>query len=191
MRRFTIRRVLFALCFAAAMQAGTVAPKPDPELKKLVAIAGGHWIYEGEYKAGPLGPGGKMTGECTSQTILKGFFFENRCSEKGPWGEVRSRMIDAYDSANKNFMVNGYGDDGSRWTGTLTVSGNTIAYQGKIFTSDQQYPFRGSLVVAADRTSMTEQADISADGGKTWTPFFEQTYTRAAKPAPGEPAPKK
>jgi hypothetical protein len=33
------------------------APQPDPEVKKLQALVG-HWTFKGEYKAGPLGPGG-------------------------------------------------------------------------------------------------------------------------------------
>jgi hypothetical protein len=50
------------LVFAVSLWAQTTVPKPDPELKKLGVIVG-HWTYEGEYKAGPLGPGGKAKGE--------------------------------------------------------------------------------------------------------------------------------
>ena len=38
------------------------APQPDPEVKKLQVLVG-HWTFKGEYKAGPLGPGGKVAGE--------------------------------------------------------------------------------------------------------------------------------
>ena len=50
------------ICSATAMQAQAPPPNPDPEVKKLHVYVG-HWSYEGEAMPGPLGPGGKFTGE--------------------------------------------------------------------------------------------------------------------------------
>jgi len=55
MRPSNLLRILIALCFATTMRAQTSAPKPSPELKKLLPLVG-HWTYEEEWKAGPLGP---------------------------------------------------------------------------------------------------------------------------------------
>jgi hypothetical protein len=74
MTRITVLLFALVVCFATAAQAQTQAPKPDPALKKL-AVRVGHWTYEGENNPGPLGLGGKYTGEATCQMILGGFFF--------------------------------------------------------------------------------------------------------------------
>jgi hypothetical protein len=172
------------------MLAQAPAPKPDHEIKKLTALLGGHWTYEGEYKPGPLGPGGKITGEYTGKTILNGFFFEGRETEKGAMGETHNVEIDAYDPVNKNLICNFYQDDGSRMSGTVTVSGNNITWEGKFFVAGQQILMRAPLVVAADRTSGKWNVDLSTDNGKTWSLFFEATMTKT-KPAISKTAPKK
>lgn len=184
MRKSSILRLFLLLCLAMAMCAQAPTPKPDAELKKLAALLSGRWTYEGEYKAGPLGPGGKMTGEYTGRTILNGFFFEGRETEKGAMGDVQNIEIDAYDPANKNFISNIYGDDGSRFSGTVTINGNTVTWEGKYFAGGQEILLKEPLVLAADRMSATAKTQISMDNGKTWTPFSDVTFTRGS-PASG------
>ncbi len=181
MQRISILLLGLVVCFATAMQAQAPASKPNPEFKKLSVFVG-HWTYEGEYKPGPLGPGGKATGEYTGQMILGGFFFQARWTEKGPAGETRGLDIEAYDPVDKNFVSNWYFSDGSRFSGVLTVSEKTYAFAGKFLLPGKQYQFKDTLIVAADFTSSTETAEISPEG-KTWTPFIEYKYTKA-KPAP-------
>jgi hypothetical protein len=183
MTRITILLFLLIVCITAASQAQAQAPapKPDPALKKLHVWAG-HWSYEGEYKAGPLGPGGKASGERTGDMILGGFFFQGRWTQKGPVGEGRVLEITGYDPVNKNFSSEFYMSDGSRASAVLTVSRNTFTWAGKGVIAGKQCQFKETLVLAADLTSMTDTAEISADG-KTWTPLFERKHTKV-KPAP-------
>jgi len=183
MQRFNILLFLLVVCFGTAMQAQTPAPKPDPALKKLHVMVG-RWTGEGESKAGPLGPGGKITGEYDYRMILGGFYLQGRSTEKGPMGETRGLEIDGYDPVDKNFTSNIYSDDGRRFSGTLTVSGNTFTWEGKFVVSGKQNLLKDTFILAPDLMSGTEKAEISADG-KTWTPFFEGKYTKA------QPAPKK
>lgn len=179
-----IHILLFVVaCFATVMQAQAPppAPKPDPELKKLQVLVG-HWTYQGEYKPGPLGPGGKITGEYTAQMILGGFCLQGRYTEKGAMGETRFLEIDAYDPVNKSFTSNLYSDDGTTISGMITVSGNTFTWEGKWVVAGKQYQFKEPFILAADFMSGTAKGEISADG-KTWTPFFEGKFAKA-KPAP-------
>jgi hypothetical protein len=178
MKAFLLRALLVVICLATLTSAQGQAPKPDPQVGQLSSLLAGIWTYQGEYKPGPLGPGGKMTGVYTGQTILNGFFFEGREAEKGATGETHSVEIDAYDPANKNFICNIYGDDGSRFSGTATISGNTVTWEGKFFAGGQQIFVKEPFIFAADRMSGTAKAQISMDG-KTWTPFFEATFTKA------------
>jgi len=184
MQRFSVVLLfLLVVCFAAATQAQAPAlkPKPDPALQKLHGWVG-HWTYEGEYKPGPLGPGGKFTGEYDGKMILGGFLLQARWTEKGPTGETRGLEIYGYDPVNKNFPSAVYMDNGSSLTGVMNISGNTFTFSGKFLAAGKLYEGRVTMINAEDWMSMTLKAEISTDG-KAWTPFIESKYTKA-KPAP-------
>jgi hypothetical protein len=183
MQRIGILLLVLVVCFATVVQAQAPAPKPAPEVKKLHALVG-HWTYEGESKPRPLGPGGKFTGDWTAQMILGGFFLQARSTEKGPAGEGRGLEIDGYDAVNKNLSSHYYADDGSTFSGVITVSGNTYTWAGKLVIAGKQYQYKGTFIIGADLTSMTGKEEISVDG-KTWTPWRETKYTKV------QPAPKK
>jgi hypothetical protein len=176
MKRISVLLLALVVCSATAMQAQTQAPKPNPELKKLLPLVG-HWTYEGEFKPGPFGPGGKVTGDWTTQVILGGFFLQARFTEKGPAGEARGLRIYGYDPVNKNFPSQGYGDNGSTFSGVLTVTQNTYTFTGKLVVAGKPYQGKGTFVLAADLASGTQKAEISSDG-KTWTPWFEEKFTK-------------
>jgi hypothetical protein len=114
--------------------------------------------------------------------ILGGFFLQARSTEKGPAGETRGLEIDGYDPMNKNLCSQSYRDDGSTFSGVITVSGNTYTWAGKLVIAGKQYQYKGTFVLAADLASATYKEELSADG-KTWTPLGEARYTKA-KPAP-------
>jgi hypothetical protein len=183
MQRFRILPLLLVAYFATALlaQAPSSAPKPDPELKKLAVLVG-HWTYEGEYKPGPLGPGGKITGVYDGQMTLGGFLFQARMTESGAMGVMRALEIERYDTVNKNVASSVYQDDGSAFLGVVTVNGNTVTWAGKFVAGGKEYSFREPLVLALDLMSGTAKGEISVDGQK-WTPFFEAQYTKT-KPAP-------
>jgi hypothetical protein len=180
MQRISLLLLVLVLFSATAVQAQAPAPKPDPALKKLSVLVG-HWTFDGEQKPGPLGPGGKSSGEFGGQMILGGFFFQGRWTEKGALGAL---VIWGYDAVNKNFNVDAFWEDGTRLSGVATVSGNTFTWAGKVVAAGKPYPARGQIVVAADFRSSHETAEISPEG-KTWTPFVDNTYTKV------QPAPKK
>ncbi len=177
MQRIGIVLFLLVFCSATTMQAQAPPPKPDPELKKLNADCG-HWTYEGEERPGPLGHGGKFTGEFDGQMILGGFFFQGWGKEKGLAGEGRYLEIDGYDPVNKNFTSDIYGDDGSRFSGTLTIIGNTRTYLGKTVKPGKQYQYRATFVLSPNLASGTYKDEISVDG-KTWIPYGECRWTKS------------
>jgi hypothetical protein len=180
-KRITILLFLLVVSLATAMQAQAPAPKPDPELKKLHAVVG-HWTFEGEQKPGPLGPGGKWTGENSCRMILGGFFLQVQQSEKVAEREMRLLEIYWYDPVNKNFPNEMYFDDGSRLSAVLTIAGNTWNWAGKWAVAGKQYHYKLTFVFAPDFASATSKDEISLGGG-TWTPFSELKWTKA-KPAP-------
>ena len=181
MKRFAVAVGLFVLVFAVSLWAQTTAPKPDPEVKKFDVFLG-HWTYAGEYKAGPLGPASKVTGEMSMKPILGEFFFQDQATEKGPMGESHVLEIIGYDSASKAFFSNEYHDDGSMASGAYVFNGNTLVYTGKFIVGGKPYMIKAAITPGADSMSIVAKAEISTDG-KAWVPFFEYQYAKA-KPAP-------
>ena len=176
MKRTIALLFLLAFCSATAMQAQAPAPKPGPEVKKLKAVVG-HWTYEGEARAGTGCLGGKFTGEMTCQMVLGGFFLQCRLTEKDATGEGRILEIDGYDPVNKNFTDDSYSDDGSRFSGVLTITGNTWTHAGMWVSEGKQYQYKGIFARAPDLAGGTYKDEISPDG-KTWTTCEESKYTK-------------
>jgi hypothetical protein len=173
---------LVVLVFGASIWAQTQAPKPDLELKKFDVFLG-HWAAEIEYKAGPLGPGGKSAGDYTVRKILGGFFFQNQWAEKSAAGEARGIEIIGYDPANKVFFSSEYHDDGSFGSGAYVSDGNAWSYSGKFVVAGKPYLWKMKGAFSPDLMSFTGKCDISADG-KTWEPFDEFKFTKVVKAAP-------
>ena len=174
MHRIRVLLVVLVACFATTVQAQTPTAKPDPEVKKL-HVGLGHWTYEGEAKPGPGCLGGKFTGKMTCQMILGGFFLKCRFMGEEPAGELIE--IDGYDPVNKNFTHDSYSDDGGRFSGVLTITGNTWTHTGRWVSEGKQYQYKGTFVFAPDLASGTFKDELSLDG-KTWTTCEESKYTK-------------
>jgi hypothetical protein len=178
MKRTSFTVVLIVLAVAVAVSA-QLPPKPGPELQKLHVWVG-HWAVELDLKAGPLGPGGKIGAEYDGEMILGGFFFQGRWKEKGVLGEYRAFEIIGYDPVNRNYPCNWYQDNGTITSGALTIVGNTQTWEGgKYILGGTPYLFRDTFVFSPDLMSVTETAEISADG-RTWMTFWDGRYTKTA-----------
>jgi hypothetical protein len=179
MRRFAFLFFALVVGLISAAQAQTPAatPKPDPELKKLQVLVG-HWTYEGEYKPGPLGPGGKITAEYTAAWKLGGFVLQASETEKGATVTTHFLEVDEYNSKDKAINWTAWASDGTRAAGTITVNGNTITWEGKFTADGKEYQLKEPFSISPDHMSATATAEISPDGGKTWTPWFEATFTK-------------
>ena len=139
----------------------------------------GHWTVDLDLKAGPLGPGGKITAEFEGEMVLGGFFFQGLWNEKGVLGEYKAFEVIWYDPVNKNYPCNWYQDNGTVTTGAMTIKGDTQIWEGgKYILGGKPYYFRDTFVFSPDLMSVTEKAEISADG-KTWMPFWDGKYTKA------------
>src|SRR5215831_731178 len=71
-------------------------PKPGREVQKLAYYLG-TWRGEGETKAGPFGPAGKLSSTTTCEWFAGGFHLVCRGEESGPTGKRTFLKIRAYD----------------------------------------------------------------------------------------------
>ena len=115
------------------------------------------------------------------QMILGGFFLQARWKEQGALGEMRSLEVVGYDPVNKNIFSSGFQDDGSTWSGKVSLSGSTLTFTGKVLSAGKQYPIRATYILAPDLASATRKEEISVDG-KSWTTTSQSKWTKV-KPA--------
>ena len=168
--------VLLLLLFGISLPAQAQTPKPGAEQKKLEVFLGA-WKYEGDYKAGPLGPAGKFSGRQTGRWILDGFFLEWKGKEKGQFGDVRWTEVDWYDPVTKSYLYQGFQSDGTTWSGSFTLEGRVLTVSGTMAYKGTTYRTRGQSTFSADARTVTGTGDISTDG-KVWTPWSEAKMTK-------------
>jgi Protein of unknown function (DUF1579) len=168
------------LLSALTLEAQTPDPKPGPEHKKLEVFAG-DWTYEGETKATPLGPAGKVTGTDHNE-LLGGYFLVRRYEEKNASGTIKGIEVLGFDSAKKTYTDTSFDSSGVAASGTIAVTGNTWSFSGTLSAAGQNIGQRCTLVVGATSTSFTVKCDASVDG-TSWLPVYEGRWTKA-KTAP-------
>jgi hypothetical protein len=130
--------------FGASVAAQAPAMKPGPEHKRLGYFAG-QWNYEGNAKASPFGPAGKIAGSETCEWFAGGFQLVCRSKGSGPKGPGTGQSIMAFDPGRKSYTfyaISSHGDsifvrgsvDGKVWTwfDEMTMEGKPVKIQATI-----------------------------------------------------------
>ena len=94
-------------------------PRPGPETKKLELFAG-KWKGESEMKAGPWGPGGKMTSESDCTWFEGGFQLVCRESASGAMGKMKSEAVLGWNGEEKIYKYQGFDSMGMMGSATGT-----------------------------------------------------------------------
>jgi len=152
------------------------SPTPGPEHKRLEVFVG-NWTFQGEAKAAPGQPAGKITGTDRNQ-LVGGFFLDRQVDETGPMGKVTGRMMIGYDPVKKTYITSGFDSTGTYDSGTVTLSGNTWTFLTSGFAGGQAMQSRCRVPLAPGNTAFTVTCEVSTDG-KTWAPSFEGRWTRS------------
>jgi hypothetical protein len=129
MRCFAVVVAVVSMSVAAVLAQKQEMPKPSLEHQSLGAFVG-NWIFEGELKPGPMGPGGKMTATNRIEWAPGKFFVQRSYQGKSPMGEMQGLEILAYDGAKKIYTFNAFDSLGNMASGTMTVKGNTWTTTG-------------------------------------------------------------
>jgi uncharacterized protein DUF1579 len=144
-----------------AMAQAPAPAAPGPEHKNLAYFAG-KWTFEGEMKASPAGPAGKMTGSESCEWFAGGFNLICNSTGTGPAGKVTGQSTMGYSTEGKHYTF--YGIDSTGWSdsakGSLeadtwtwtsegTMGGKPVKsrYTVKRVSADS-YTFKGEMSVA-------------------------------------------
>jgi hypothetical protein len=168
---------LAAVTSAAAPAAAQAAPKPGPEQQRLGYFVG-RWKAEGEIKASPMGPGGKMSSTDNCEWFEGQFSVVCRSEGQGPGGPMKSVGILGYSAEDKAYTY--YGVDNTGMTMSTvpkgTVSGKTWTYTDESTMGGQKVKSRVTLVEES-ATAYTFRMEIQGPDGK-WIPTMESRNTK-------------
>lgn len=169
------------VCKGTGKKIGDIAKTPGPEHKKM-AVWVGDWTYEGESKNSPFGPGGKMKGKESSKMVLDGFVWEDRWQDEPVAGTGgRGIIYLRYDPETKTYIDYSFANDGTFGSTTNTISGNVWTGVGtQTDPSGKIYKTRFVRTLSADGRTGSIKAEYSADGGKSWMTWWEQTSRKVS-----------
>jgi len=154
------------------------APTPGPEQKKLGYFVG-KWTTEGEMKASPMGPAGKVASTDTCEWFEGGFAVICRSDGKTPMGASKSVGIMGYSTEEKVYTY--YGLDNSNMSMTTvphgTVEGDTWTYNDESVMGGQKVKSR-VVIKELSPTAYSFSMQIQGPDGK-WMPLMEAKSTKA------------
>jgi hypothetical protein len=150
-------------------------PKPGPEHKKLDMFVGS-WALDGDMKASPMGPGGKMTESEKCAWMEGGFFVVCHSDFKSSMGDGTGISVMGYSADDKAYTYrefNSWGEfddskgsvDGDTWTWTSDEKMGPTTMKGR-FTMKITSP-----------TSYNFMFEMSQDGTK-WTTVMDGKATK-------------
>ena len=166
----------FQIAAAAAAQAPQ-APKPGPEHQRLAYFVG-KWTADGDMKASPMGPGGKMTSTATCEWFDGRFAVICHTEGKSSMGSSKSMGIISYSPEEKVYTY--YEVDSSGMTMASvprgTVQGNTWTYTDESTMGGKKMKSRVTLKELSP-TTYTFMMEMQGPDGK-WTPVVESKNTK-------------
>jgi hypothetical protein len=126
--------------------------KPGPEHKRFERMVG-RWNYEGEAKASPLGPGGKISSSETCEWFQGGFAMVCRMKGTGPKGQMAGLSVMSYDMDQKNYTYYATSSMGD----TIFVRGNV---KGNVWTFEDTFQVEGKPMKV--RATITEESPTAS-----------------------------
>ncbi|HET7216425.1 MAG TPA: DUF1579 family protein [Vicinamibacterales bacterium] len=168
---------LVVLAFGGLVLAQPQAPKPGPEHKALGYFVG-KWTSEGEMKAGPLGPGGKVTSNDSCEWFKGSFQVVCRGEGTGPMGPMTSLGVMAYSAPDKAYTYYGIDNMGTSELSHGQKKGTTWIFTATSYMEGKQFESRYTIVETSP-SSYTFKWEMSTDK-KTWAVALEGKATKAS-----------
>jgi hypothetical protein len=128
--------------------AQTPPQKPGPEHKRLERMVG-RWTYEGEVKASPLGPAGKVSSSETCELFPGGFAVTCRMKGTGPKGPMTGMNVMSYSTDQKAYTYHAISSLGDN----IFVTGNV---KGNVWTFEDTFQAEGTTMKV--RATVTEES---------------------------------
>lgn len=180
----TIHLLCIILVVAAACdqvrlagQAPQKPPAPTAEQKRLGYFVG-NWTTEGEVKASPFGPAGKITGSDTCEWFSGGYAVICRSDGRNPLGPSKSVGILGYSTDAKTYTYYGVDNTPMAMTSVAkgTQQGDTWTFLDEGTMAGQPYKLRITMKELSP-TKYTFGMEMQGADGK-WAPMMQATSTK-------------
>jgi hypothetical protein len=160
--------VILTLLLAATASAQMEMLKPGPEHKKLDYFSG-NWTCDSDLKAGPMGPGGKMTMTQDAKWMDGGFFVVSHSTFKSGAMSGSGVSFLGYDGDEKKYTYNEFNSMGEATVSKGTVDGDTWTWIGDMKQPAGKGRFTEKIV---SPTSYGFKFEMSTDGS-SWNAVME------------------
>ena len=162
-------------CLFCAAAAVAQAPKPAPELKKLDFMTG-TWTIDADLKAGPMGPGGKITE--TEKCVWQdgGFYLICNSDYTGAMGSGVGLSVLGYSTENKVYTYHDFNSWGEFGDSKGTVEGDAWTWSNDMKTGGTTMKGRYGVKILSP-TSYSMAYEISQDGAK-WVLVMDGKATK-------------
>jgi hypothetical protein len=151
------------VCITCAFAQGP--PKPAPEVQKIGYFVG-NWSTEGDMKAGPMGPGGKVTIQEDGKWMDGNFFVLFHSSFKSTMGDGTGIAVMGYDTQENVYTYDEYNSVGEANHFKGTVEGDTWTWISEIKMGPQTVKGKFTQKILSP-TSYSFKFEMSMDG-TTW-----------------------
>jgi hypothetical protein len=161
--RIVVSGVVAVLLGTAIVAAQATPPKPGPEHKRLERMVG-QWNYQGEAKASPMGPAGKITGSETCEWFQGGFAVVCRAKGNGPKGPMTNMSVMSYDPARKGYTYYAISSQGDNIFVRGNISGNVWTFEDTMQAEGQTMKVRATVTEESPTVSAFKLEIGPADG---------------------------
>jgi hypothetical protein len=161
------------VCVSDALAQGP--PKPAPEVQRIGYFIG-NWTSEGDMKAGPMGPGGKVTIQEEGKWMDGNFFVVFHSSFKGTMGAGTGLAVMGYDTQENVYTYDEYNSVGEANHFKGTVDGDTWTWTSEMKAGPQTMKGRFTQKIVSP-TSYTFKFEMSMDG-TTWNLVMDGKATK-------------
>ena len=151
--RIVVAGVVAVLFGTGIVAAQTPPAKPGPEHKRMERMVG-RWSYQGEAKASPLGPAGKITGSETCEWFQGGFGVVCRAKATGPKGPATTMSVMSYDAARKAYTYYAISSLGDNIFVRGNVSGNVWTFEDTAEMGGQTMKIRATVTEESPTVSV-------------------------------------
>jgi Protein of unknown function (DUF1579) len=128
------------------------APRKPGEEEKRIGYFAGQWVFEGEAKATPMGPGGKISARETCEWFTGGFHVVCRSDGTSPRGSGKGQSTMGYDPIEKTYTFYAISSLGEGFFVRGTVN-------GPVWTWNSESTVEGKLIKI--RVTITEESPMA------------------------------
>lgn len=161
--RIVISGVVASILGTAIVVAQATPPKPGPEHKRLERGVG-QWNYQGEAKASPMGPAGKITGTDTCELFQGGFAVVCRTKGTGPKGPMTGINVTSYDEGKKAYTYYAITSQGDNIFVRGNIKGNVWTFEDTMDMAGQPMKIRATVTEESPTATVFKLEAGPADG---------------------------